>query len=147
MTDFIALALSAIRDSTESDDVTLHRKLVVEGLTRSLAARLVEFLPMAYCRLMLEPSGVHFSNSFQRRLTDGQVTPEQPLSSQPIWNEVLAFAKSEIDHGISPEDLLAVAGRCAEFDAVNQLLNRRSKMKDIHLTPVVLLWPEQGPDP
>jgi hypothetical protein len=64
MTDSIAKAVTVIRESTGSDDVALHRRLIAEGLTVPFAARLVQFLPMVYCRLMLEPSGVLFSGSF-----------------------------------------------------------------------------------
>jgi hypothetical protein len=119
--------------------------LIAEGLTVPFAARLVQFLPMVYCRLMLEPSGVLFSGSFRLRLANGQITPERPLVSEPIWNEVLAFAKREIDGGISAKDILAIAARSAEFDAVNQLLNKGAKLENLSLTSVVFTWPEDVP--
>jgi hypothetical protein len=147
MTDSIAKAVAVIRVSTDSDEVALYRNVVAKGLAPDLAARLVEFLPMAYCRLMLQPSGVRFSGSFRRRLPNGQITPEQPLSSEPIWDAVLAFAKAEIDRGISTENLLAVAGRSAEFDVVNQLAEKGSKLSDIVLTSIVLAWSENGLEP
>jgi hypothetical protein len=145
MTDSISKAVAVIRESTESDDAALHRSLIAEGLAAPLAARLVQFLPMVYCRLMLEPSGVRFSRGFQQRLANGQITPEKLLASEPIWNEALAFAKTEIDRGISPKDCLAIAARSAEFDAVNQLLNKGAKLQNLILTPVVLTWPDDVP--
>jgi hypothetical protein len=145
MTDSIAKAVTVIRESTGSDDVALHRRLIAEGLTVPFAARLVQFLPMVYCRLMLEPSGVLFSGSFRLRLANGQITPERPLVSEPIWNEVLAFAKRQIDGGISAKDILAIAARSAEFDAVNQLLNKGAKLENLSLTSVVFTWPEDVP--
>ena len=142
MNDSISKAVAEMRNSPSCEDVEICRKLVADGLDASLAARLVEFVPMAYCRLMLESSGARFSDSFQRKLANGQITPEQPLTSEPTWNEVFAFAKAEIACGISGEDLLAVAGRSAEFDAANQLLNRGAKMRDLRFTAVVLSWPD-----
>jgi len=78
-------------------------------------------------------------------MANGQITPEQPLSSEPIWNGVLAFAKAETNRRISREDLLAVAARSAEFNAANQLLNGGSRLKDMIFTPVVFPWAEDGP--
>jgi hypothetical protein len=145
MTDSIAKAVAVIRESRESDDAALHRRLIPEGLTVPLAARLVQFLPMVYCRLMLESSGVRFSETFRLRLANGQITPEQTLVSEPIWNEVLAFAKREIRGGISAKDILAIAARSAEFHAVNQLLNKGAKLENLSLTPVVFTWSEDVP--
>jgi hypothetical protein len=41
---------------------------------------------------------------------------------------------------------LAIAGRSAEFDAANKLLNSGSKLESLKFTEPVLLWPASGPD-
>ena len=89
---------------------------------------------------------MQFPNTFQRRLTNGTISSERLLSSEPVWNDAIEFARDEAERGISGEDLLAVAGRSAEFDAVNQLLNKGSNLRDIVLTPTLLTWLETGPD-
>jgi hypothetical protein len=76
---------------------------------------------------------------------NGKVSPERLLSSEPLWNEVVAFARYEAKLGVSREDLFTIAGRSAEFDAVNQMLNSGSNLSDIVLTPTLLTWPEDGP--
>jgi len=146
VTDLISKAVAAMRSSPSSGDVEIFRTLVTDGLKPLVAARLVEFLPMAYCRLILRDSGVRFPNTFQRRLTNGTISSERLLSSEPVWNDAIAFARDEAKRGISREDLLVVAGRCAEFQAVNQMLNDGSQLKDIAVTPTVLMWRETGPD-
>ena len=50
------------------------------------------------------------------------------------------------ENGVSPENLLAIAMRSAEFNVANQLMNRGSKLCDVAFTPVVFPWPEDGPD-
>jgi hypothetical protein len=146
MNDSISKAIAVIRDSPSSDDVEVYRKLVGEGIEPLLAARLIEFLPMAYCRLLLESSGVRFSENYQRKLSDGRIPQEQALISLPVWNAMMAFGRDEIRRGLSPKDLLAVALRSAEFQAVNRLLNKGSKLSDLVLTPTLLTWPEHGPE-
>ncbi|HKU25748.1 MAG TPA: hypothetical protein VJQ54_09775, partial [Candidatus Sulfotelmatobacter sp.] len=91
------------------------------GCERVMAARLVEFVPMAYCRVLLADSGVRFSDSFQRKLRDGNISATRLLEEEPLWAEVLSFAKSERQAGVTGKALLAIAGRSSEFDAVNQL--------------------------
>jgi hypothetical protein len=39
-----------------------------------------------------------------------------------------------------------VAGRSAEFQAINQLLNKGAELKNLVLTPTSLRWPENGPE-
>jgi hypothetical protein len=142
MNDLIAKTVELLRRSASSTDDEVRGILVTDGVETTTAARLIEFLPMAYCRLLLEPSGVRLSSNFRRRLEDGQLSEERPLTSQPVWNAVLEYARNDVVRGVSPEDLLAVAGRSAEFDAANQLLKNGSQLKNIVLTPVVLLWAE-----
>ncbi len=67
------------------------------------------------------------------------MSPEQPLSAEPIWNQVVAFALAQAKSGVSGKDLLAVAIRSPEFSAANQLLNKGSKLEDIVFTALALL--------
>src|ERR1700730_9205270 len=100
---------------------------------------------MAYCRVLFENSGVRFSDSFLRKLAASEIS-ERLLSSEPVWAEGMSFARDEVERGISRKDLLAVAGRGAEFYAVNQMLNKGSSLSDLILMPMLLSWPEDGPD-
>jgi len=119
---------------------------MANGIDASTTARLVEFLPMAYCRVMFKGTGIQFSDNFQRRLANGEITPEKPLSSEPVWNAVIDFAEDEVDRGISRDDLLSIAGRSAEFSAANQLLSQGSKLKDLRFTAMVLVWSDSCPE-
>ena len=140
----IKKAAAAIRTLQSCDDLRIYEELTADGVEPSIAARLIEFLPMAYCRLLLESKGVQFSNKFQRRLSNGRTSEERLLSSEPVWNAIVLFARNELRCGVSSQDLLAIAGRSAEFDAINKLLNNGSK-PDIVLDPVVFAWPKNGP--
>lgn len=144
MNEQIARAVSLFRTSRTLGDEGIYRKLVAEGVEPHLAARLVEFLPIAYGRFLLEKSGPRFSEYFQRMLSSGP-SEELLLSSEPVWNAAVAFARTEAIQGISVQDFLAVAGRSAEFQAANKLLNQGSKLQDLVFTPYLLLWPENGP--
>jgi hypothetical protein len=89
-------------------------------------------------------SGARFSDTFQRLLPDGGISSERLLSSEPLWEAAVAFARTEVGLGVPPKDLLALAARSAEFDAANQLLNKGAKLENLVFTPSLLLWPDDG---
>jgi hypothetical protein len=97
---------------------------------------------MVYCRLSLD-------YDFQR-LTAAPWPTEHTrhrvsLSSDALWTEAMKFGEAEMKSGVSGRDLIAIAGRSAEFDAANKLLNSGSKLENIGFTEPVLLWPASGP--
>lgn len=147
MSGAISRAVAIFREFPNASDEEVLRKLATAGVERVVARRLVEFLPMAYCRLIFSDTGVTFSDRFQRKLADGSLSAEQPLGSEPLWAEALSFAKSEKQGGVTGAALLAIAARSSEFDATNQLAKQGSKLKDIILTPTVFIWPEENPAP
>jgi hypothetical protein len=143
MDEAIAITLAIFRNSPQLDDKSVFRALVERGIERSLAAQIVEFLPSAYCRVFFLNSGAQFSNSFTRTESPRKI---QSFSWLPVWVTFLAYAESEIRGGAGRHQLMMVAGRSAEFHAINQLLDKGSELKNVVLTPMSLQWPENGPD-
>jgi len=143
MNEAIASALKIFRESPELDDENVFRALVDRGVERSLAARIVEFLPIAFCRVLLLNSGVQFSNSVVRAASPRKI---QSLSCEPVWIPFLAYAESEIRGGGARREMLMVARRSAEFQAINQMLDKGAELKNLVLTPISLMWPESGPE-
>src|SRR5215469_7757489 len=140
MNPFIVEAVAIFREFPNASDEEILSKLVALGCERLIAARLVEFVPMAYCRLLLADSGVRFSERFRRKLADGSVSAERLLEAEPLWAEAVSFAKAEKRSGVTGKALLAVAAHSSEFDAANQLAKQGSKLKDMLLMPVVFEW-------
>jgi hypothetical protein len=135
----IPRAAELLRKWRHLTDEDILQKLIEQGIQPNTALRLVEFLPMAYARLILQPSGARFPDTFRRVSCDGTLQ-EFYLGDEPVWNAALAFAQSEIARGASASELLTLAGRSAEFQAANDLLNRGSEIKNIVFTPPVLTW-------
>jgi hypothetical protein len=144
MHQLIAKAVDIFRRSPGLEESEIFESFLMLGMDRKTAARLVVFLPMAYCYQMLPQ--VPFPGTFQLRLADGRISEERQLSSEPLWREATEFARTESKYGLSKNDILLVAGRSAEFNAINQLLNRGSKLEDIRLTCPLFVWLEDGPD-
>ena len=91
MDDPIRKAVSVLRMYRDHSDEALYAELVGQGFEPRLAARLIEFLPMAYFRIMLAKSGACFSGDFQRELPDGTIVVRS-LHTEPVWVASLEFA-------------------------------------------------------
>ena len=84
MNPVIAEAVAMFREFPNAPDEEILRRLVATGCQRVMAARLVEFVPMAYCRVLLADSGVRFSDSFQRKLGGGSLSANRLLEEEPF---------------------------------------------------------------
>jgi len=97
--------------------------------------------------LILQASGARFSETLQQVLPDGGISSERSLSSEPLWEAAVAFARTEVEHGVPGKGLLALAARSGEFDAANQLLKQRCEAaRSLVFAPALLLWPDCGPE-
>jgi hypothetical protein len=140
----IGHAIAFMRE--QKGEVQICRDLSAVGVDASTAARLVEFLPLVYFRVLMANSGVRFSGAYRRVRPDGTKSPPILFSSEPLWNQVMEFAEAEVRRGAHRQQLLVIAGRSAECEAVNKLLNQGSKLADVGLTEPLLPWPESGPE-
>ena len=145
-TDAIFEAVALLRSRMDLGEIAIFRELTSRGVERQTAARLVEFLPMVYCRLIFAKSGLRFPETYRRALPDGTCSSSVSLSRDTIWNQAMEFAEAEINGGVNGQDLLAIAGRSAEFEAANKLLHSGSKLEDLRFTEPILLWAASGPD-
>lgn len=139
----ISIAIRILCDSPDLSDEYVFEELVKAGVERVYAARLIEFIPSVYCRLLLSQSGVRFSGKFLRESNSHGGSPEHLLASDPVWLEIAGYAARHPPPG--QNELLRIVARSAEFGVINQMLNKGSRMQDLILSPLVLKWPETGP--
>jgi hypothetical protein len=142
----LAEAARLLRSTADLEDIEVHKALVDRGFDYVVAARIVEFMPSAFAHVFFANTGVQMSSYFQRMLPDGRISESRALNEEPIWRAVLAFAHSEIATGVSKEDFMLLTMRSAEFQGVNEMLNRGSKLENLVMTPTLLPWPETGPN-
>jgi hypothetical protein len=138
----IAKAVQIYRENPSMEDREVFHFLVHEGIDPESAAHLVDFLPMAYARTMFSTSGARFPETFQRTDKNGNLLPEQALTSEPFWNEVFTYAQSDVQRGISTQDLLAVASRAAEYNAVSKIQSDGGNLSDCEFSSPIFIHPE-----
>ncbi len=142
MKEMIAKAVRIYRENPKMEDHNVCQRLVNEGIDPEIADRLVKFLPIAYTRTMFSTSGAMFPETFQQADKNGNLLPEQTFTSEPIWNEVLAYAQSDAKSGTSRQDLLAIASGSSEYKAVSQLQSKGENLGECLLTPPIFIHPE-----
>lgn len=141
MRDSIAKAVHLFRNAPELNDEEVFERLIAEGIERKLAASLLHFIPMVYVRILFERKKVRFSEFYEQQLPSGRKETRR-LTAEPVWIPTVEFARAEIGQGISAQDLLNVAGRSAEGDALNQALNRGNNIEDGSLGMTIVPWRE-----
>ena len=129
-------SIDIIANSKSLDSKELLNSLVKNGIEERAAVEIVLFLPIAFIRKWL--TDVHWPKTYlecypnskrvSRRFSDNQQFTVMEKVVDQYWNE-------ELDKDV----ILSIAGRSAEFDAINQLLHDGGKLEDIKLTETVII--------
>lgn len=133
--DAILLAVPVFTEHARGGLSVIRDELEKAGVPRQLAAEVVEFLPLALARALLDGMGVRFEDYYVRQTARGHVIGQKPLMDEPVFREGLAIA-DELSGG--GEAFIAVAGWSAEFQAINKAMNSGSRPEDLQCAaPIV----------
>lgn len=116
---------------------TLREELSKAGIPVALAAEVVEFLPIAVARQMLNGMGVRFAGHYVRRTAQGQVIGEKRLDDEPVYREGLALA-DEIGR-MGEAVLMAVVNASPEYAAVSKAISSGSRPEELTCSPPTML--------
>lgn len=106
------------------------------GVPPRLAVEIVEFLPLALARALLDGMGVHFEDYYVRHTSGGRVIGQKSLADEPVFREGLAAADELSGDGAA---YLAVAGWSAEYQAINKAMNAGARPENLRFGPPVVL--------
>ena len=107
------------------------------GIPVALAAEVVEFLPIAVARALLDGMGVRFADHYVRQTAQGQVIGQKRLDEEPVYREGLALA-DEIGR-MGEDALMAVVNYSPEYQAISKALNGGSQAHDLTCAPPTML--------
>src|SRR6476469_8731082 len=122
--DAILLAVPVFAAHDRGDPSAVRGELEKAGIPAGLAAEIVEFLPVALARAMLEGMGIQFADHYVRQTAQGRVIGQKLLADEPVYREGLAVA-DEIS-AMGGEAFMAVAGWSPEYQAINRAMNSGS---------------------
>ena len=111
------------------DVYVIRDELVKAGVPPRLAADVVEFLPLAVARAVMDGMGIHFAEEYVRRSPQGRVIEQKRLTDEPVYREALAAA-AEIS-GMGDTVFQALVERSPEYRAVRTALDGGARADDL----------------
>ncbi len=134
--DAILLAIPVFAANSRAGPTESLEGLEAAGVPAELAAEIVEFLPLALARAMLDGMGIRFADHYIRQTAQGEVIGQKLLADEPVYREGLAIANEISGRG---EDLfIAVAKWSPEYQAISRALNKGSRAEDLECRPPVV---------
>ncbi|HVL13023.1 MAG TPA: hypothetical protein VM529_10690 [Gemmata sp.] len=133
--DAILLAVPVFTRHAGGGLSVIRNELENAGVPPQLAAELVEFLPLALARAMLDGMGVRFEDYYVRQTARGHVIGQKLLTDEPVFREGLAVAN---ELSANSEEFMAVAGWSVEYQAINKAMNAGSRPEDLRCAPPVV---------
>jgi len=146
MKEIVAKAVKIYRENPMLENDEMYHRIIAEITDPNIAGQLFELLPLAYTRALLGDIGVKFNESYQRIDKYGQLSPEQPLASIPLWSEIVTYAKSEIKNGVPIKDFLVFVNRSAEYKIILQMKQNGATLSDYIGSPILFADPGADPD-
>jgi hypothetical protein len=130
-----AIPIFAAHNGRGPDELRLE--LARGGLPAAIAAEIVEFLPLAVARAMLNGMGVRFSEHYVRQTAQGRVIGQKPLHNEPVFREGLAMA-DEISRMGEPT-FLSVVNLSPEYQAISKALSSGAQPDQLSCAPPTML--------
>jgi hypothetical protein len=135
--DAILLAIPVFEADPRAGPTETRAALEAAGIPADLAAEVVDFLPIALARALLDGTGVRFADHYVRQTALGRVIGTKPLADEPVFREGLSIACEVSAHGGGA--FLAVAARSAEYQAVSRALDGGARAEDLECHPPVMI--------
>lgn len=131
----ILLAIPVFVSRARDGLYTIREGIEEAGVPRGLAAEIVEFLPLALARALLDGMGIHFEDHYVRQTARGRVIGRKLLGDEAVFREGLAIANEISGDG---EAFIAVARWSVEYKAVNEAMNSGSLPENLRCAPPVV---------
>ena len=104
-----------------------------KGLDESFIPGYLVWIPMAFCRFMLQGE-IQFPAHYQSFDPATEKTSRKSYSENLLFQEATKYAEVAVSQGLRGNNFIAVAGRSAEFHAINQMELAGSEFENIVLS-------------
>ena len=135
--DAIRLAIPVFAAHPRGGPSDVRAGLEAAGVPAGVAAEIVEFLPLALARAMLDGMGVRFADHYVRQTAQGRVIGQKRLDEEPVYRTGLEMA-DEISRMGEPA-LQAVLNHSPEYQALSKALKSGSPPEDLTCAPPTML--------
>jgi hypothetical protein len=137
----VKIALPIFAEHKNSWD-NLTNALDNSEIPHSLTDSLLEFMPLAFGRVLLDGMGIEFSNFYVRFDAETGRKQKKLFIDNSVYQELFEVASYIVTNKMAGEAFTAVALRSSEVMSVNDLLKKGSNPKDLVLSPPYMQWDE-----
>ena len=124
----------------------LRLYLIRAGLSRLQTTDVVEFVPLAFGRALMDGMGVQFDDEYVRVDDAGKERLRKKLADEPMFAAALAAAP-EVMRDSGQDAFAAIAMQSSELQAVNQALNAGVSADGLIASVPVMVWSDEPPAP
>ena len=145
--DIVRRAIPIFVQNAEFNLEPIRIGLIIARLKRQEVERVIEFVPLAFGRSLLDGMGIAFEDDYVRVDKDGNERMRGKLADEPIYVAALKLAPV-VMQSMGQDAFMAVAMRSAELQATNEALNHGANPADLQASTPLLEWTEWAePDP
>lgn len=111
------------------------------------AERILEFMPIAFGRVLMKDSGVEFQSSYERRKPGSTKGKEFSFAKNDTYKASLAYGQRQQQSSSGLPRINAVAVRSPEIKAIEEMVNSGVKPENIVLSNPVFGWSKKPENP
>jgi len=115
--------------------------LIIARLKRPDVERVIEFVPLAFGRSLLDGMGIQFEDYYIRLDRDGNERLRRDLKDEPIFEAALKLAPIVMQQ-LGQDAFMSIAMRSSELQATNEALNHGASPAGLQASPPVMQWYE-----
>ena len=141
------LALTIFTQYEHSNWKSLETAMYATKMPKLHAERILEFMPVAFGRVLMRDSGVEFQGIYERRKPGSGVGREFQIATNQVYVASVAYAKRQADSTSGIEILNAVANRSPELKAIQDKVNEGVEAENIVLSRLILGWTGKPENP
>jgi hypothetical protein len=142
VTAAVRTAVEIFQSHPDLDDDGIADHLEKQGISEPLTTRLIQFLPIAFCRVFFAPQGVRFPGHYVVMTPHGKHAGEFQMEDEPVYVAARQAAQENWDAGGDTRPFLALAARSASFAAIMKLSKGGASLDKILCSPPILVGGE-----
>ncbi len=136
--DLARAAIDVFLAHPQADGDETVAALMRRGIGEEEAWRLYLVVPSAFCKVALADRGISFPETYLAEDPETGERTQHRWEDSPLHRAATEASHERIDAGLTQQEMSAIAGRSAEYDAIRKLA-RGQDLSDIVLTESVLL--------
>ena len=141
------LAITIFTQYESSSWEALESAMYASKMPKMHATRILEFMPIAFGRVLMKDSGVEFQDSYERRKPGARKGKEFAFAANRVFTESLKYAERQAASSSGLMSLNAVTVRSPEIKAIEDMVNKGTNAENIVLSKPVLGWTRKPENP